>query len=215
MFNRRVYILLFMLLLAQNQRLAPVNDLKREGGFSGYVKKLNSAVAKRDAKALQKLVDPDLVCGGWVEKDERGWVKCAARWRVEDKDGPLWEVLADWIELGFVRETPAIFLTPYVVWRFPRDLDPDLYWVVLRDNLPLREKPERNGRMVATLAFDLVKRVGDAPSLRGFDWVQVETSAGVRGWVQGAQLRSPNMSRGQFSLKEGQWKLTALDRGSE
>jgi hypothetical protein len=215
MFNRKVHTLFLMLLLAQNQRLAPVNDLKREGGFSGYVKKLSAAVAKRDAKALQKLVDPDLVCGGWIEKDERGWAKCSARWRVEEKDSPVWDVLADWIDLGFVRETPSILLTPYVVWKFPRDLDPDLYWVVLRDNLPLREKPERNGRVVATLAFDLVKRVGAGESLRGFDWVNVETAAGVRGWVQGTQLRSPKMSRGQFGLKEGQWKLTAIDKGED
>lgn len=208
-----ILLLLAQIVLAQSQRLAPVSDAKREPGFSDYLKKLSRAVAKRDAKALQKLSDSDLICGGWTEKDERGWAKCAGRWRLGEPDSPLWDVLADWLELGFMRETPAIFVTPYLVWKFPRDLDPSEYLVVLRDNLPLRDKPERNAKTVATLAFDLVKQVGANDGLKGFDWVQVETSTGIRGWVQAAQVRSPRMSRGQFSLKEGQWKLTVIDRG--
>ena len=212
MFNRRVLVLVLVLLLAQDQKLAPISDAKREPGFTSYLKRLTSAVARRDTKALQKLTDPDVICGGWVEKDERGWANCAGRWKLEDNTSELWDVLADWIELGFVRETPGIFVTPYVVWKFPRDLDPDDYLVVLRDALPLREKPERGAKAVATLAFDLVKRVDKQADLSGFAWVEVETASGVRGYVQAAQLRSPKMSRGQFSLKEGQWKLTVIDR---
>lgn len=215
MSNESVPVLMILLLLAQSQQLAPVDDAMREPGFFAFVKKLSAAVAKRDAKALQKLSDPDLLCGGWTAKDERGWAKCAGRWRLDEPASPLWDVLADWIELGFMRETPMILVSPYVVWKFPRDLDPSEYLVVLRDNLPLRDKPERNAKVLATLAFDLVKQVGPSNGLKGFEWVQVETATGVRGWVQAAQVRSPRMSRGQFSLKDGHWKLAVVDRGSD
>lgn len=206
-------ILWLLGLLAQHPMLAPVNDASKDRAFSVYVAKLKLAVAKHDEKALQKLVAPDVISGGFGEKDQRGWAKFRKQWDVSRPEAPLWDLLADFIELGFFRETPAIYVTPYLVWNFPKNLDPSQYFVVLRDPLPLRKEPNRDSSVVATLAFDIVKRIDPRGPLAPFDWVQVETASGMRGFVQAAQVRSPQMPRAQFSLVNGQWRLTVLDRG--
>lgn len=194
--------------------LAPVNDAGRDREFSGYLKKLRAAVAKRDEKGLRKLVSPDVIVGGFTTKDEKGWAKFQARWQPGSEDGELWDVLGDLLELGFFRESPETFVGPYLSWKFPRDLDPRQHLVVLRDALPLRGKPERDGPTVAVLAFDIVKRVGEGTGSGAFDWVEVETAAGKRGFVQRANVRSPLMARVQFTRIAGQWQMVALDRAA-
>ena len=205
-----LWLLGFML---QNPTLAPVSDESRDHGFTAYVSRLKLAVAKRDAKALQKLVDPEVISGGNGEKDQRGWEKFRRQWQVDQQQAPLWDLLADLIELGFFREGPAIYVSPYLVWKFPKNLDPSQYLVVLRDPLPLRNAPNRDAAVVATLAFDIVKRIDPKAALGAFDWVQVETASGKRGYVQASQVRSPQMPTAQFSSKGGQWRLSVLDQG--
>jgi hypothetical protein len=205
-------ILPMLLLLAQTPTLAPVGDETKDRTFVAYVKKLRAAAAKWDAKGLRKLTSADVITGGFTAKDERGWAKFAKRWELENEDSPVWNVLLDLLELGCFRQVPGLYVCSYVSWKFPRELDAETHLVVLRDNLPLRSRPERDAPAVATLRFDIVKRVGDASS-GAFGWTAVETHAGVRGWVQSALVRSPLMSRAQFHLEAGQWLLTVLDRG--
>ena len=197
---------------ATGPRLAPVSDEGRDPAFHAYITKLKAVVARRDEKSLRKLLDPEVITGGRGGKDLRGWEKFRKAWGVGEEGGAIWDVLADLIELGFFRETPAIYVSPYVVWKFPRELDPNDYLVVLRDALPLREKPLRDARAVGTLAFDIVKRVSLEAESGSFDWVEVETAGGVRGFVQATNLRSPLMARAQFSRKDGRWVLVVLDR---
>lgn len=210
-----MHIVLALLLIGQVGKLAPVSDAQREPGFPAYLKKLKAAVAKRDVKALRKVVDDDVIVGGFGEKDEKGWAKFALRWEVERSDSPVWDVLGDLAELGFFREAPQTLVAPYLAWKFPRELDPAAHLVVLRDALPLRATPDRDGKIVGMLGFDIVRKVGGTKQDGAFDWVEVETLAGVRGYVQAANVRSPLMARGQFGYKAGQWVLVVLDRGRE
>ncbi len=208
-------LLLAMVLFGQAGHLAPVSDEKRDPAFAHFVSKLKRAVSRRDANELKKLTDSDVIAGGFGEKDEKGWPKFAARWQVSQKDGAVWDVLADLLELGFFREGPAIYVSPYVAWKFPRELDGRDYFVILRDALPLRKTPTRDGTVLAILAFDIVKKMEPDKHREAFDWLLVETASGIRGYVQAALARSPLMARGQFALKNGKWKLIVLDRGQD
>jgi len=205
-------LILALLLSNQSGKLAPVNDAGKEPGFTRYVSKLKKALSSRDPKALRKLVDSEVIIGGFSAKDERGWDQFALRWDVGNKESMVWDTLTDLVELGFFREVPSIYVTPYVAWKFPKELDERDYWVVLRDALPLRAQPSRDAAVVGLLAFDIVKRKQVGQGNDAFDWVLVETLDGKQGYVQAAVLRSPLMARAQFALKNGQWYLSVLDR---
>lgn len=205
-------LLLLSLIVMQSGKLAPVNDAPRDKSFAGYLNRLRQAVAKRDARALQKLVHAEVVTGGFSEKDEKGWDRFTARWQPESQDSPLWEVLGDLLDLGFFRAAPQTFVSPYVAWKFPRDLDPRGHWVVVRDNLPLLAEPRRDASPVTTLHFDIVRRIADPLPGEPFHWLEVETLGGKRGYVQQVNVRSPLMERAQFQQLEGRWGLYVLDR---
>jgi hypothetical protein len=206
-------LLLFaFLLMSQAGKLVPVNDAPRDKTFNSYLNRLRQTVAKRDGKALQKLVHPEVVTGGFAEKDEKGWDRFTARWQPEDQQSPLWDVLADLLDLGFFRAAPQTFVSPYVAWKFPRDLDPRRHWVVVRDNLPLLAEPRRDANPTATLHFDIVRRVADPLPGAPFHWLEVETLSGQRGYVQQVNVRSPLMERAQFQQIDGRWGLYVLDR---
>lgn len=215
-----IAFLLALFLVQQTQpppvlRLYPVDDAARDHAFRSYLGKLRAAVAARNTRALRKLVDEQVVVG--PDDDDKGWTKFVAKWHPDDAEGsPLWPALADLLSLGFVREHPSLFLSPYVVWRFPQNLDRAGHLVVIRDKVPLRESPSLNAPSVATLSFDIVLRLGSAAasSSEGLQqWVHVRTLDGRTGYVTTRDVMRPDIPRAQFSLREGRWVMSAMEGG--
>ena len=198
------------LLLAQ--KLPPIDDAARNPEFQGFVRKLQAAVTKRDAKALKKLVDDDVVAFSENKREEKGWAAFVKHWRPADATSDLWEVLADFCDLGFVSLHPNVFVSPYVSWRFPRDRDARRALVVTRAGVPLRGAPDREAGILATLEFDIVDEIVDEIGGAVSVWRHVRTGAGVEGFVLAQHLRSPFTPRGQFARKQGRWVLVALER---
>ena len=189
--------------------LYPIDDRHRSDDFRRFTVKLEKAATKRDAKALRKLVD-DKVIAGPKDKDE-GWAVFTARWHPDSPESPLWTVLLDLLDIGFDQMHPHIFVSPYYAWKFPRELDPRKHLVVIRDVVPVYATASRNSPVVATVAFEVVQRVGDAPT-GSFDWVRIQTLTGkIEGYVAAQNVRSPITPRAQFALKDGNWKLVVLD----
>ncbi|MBL8209431.1 MAG: SH3 domain-containing protein [Bryobacterales bacterium] len=209
----RVLVLLCPLLLQAQQtlpKLYPIDESSRDGSFQSFVSRLRSAVEARNTKALRKLLDEDIVVG--AEKEDQGWRKFVERWKPNDPHTPLWPALADMLQLGFIREQPDLYLSPYVVWRFPQHLDRRLYRVIARDNVPLREAPSLNAPVRARLAFDIVKPTGDPVRSEGLArFVPIETGDGQRGFVSQGDLLSPLLPRAQFAFRQKRWIMVALE----
>lgn len=209
-------LLIMPWLLSQAQtpsvlRLYPVDETSRDHSFRSYVGRLQSAVERRDTEALRKLVDKDVVVG--PSDDDKGWTKFVERWRLDDRaDSIVWTALSDLLSLGFVREHPSLYVSPYLVFRFPRDLDMATHLVVIRDKVPLRASPAPNSPAVASLSFDIVDRLG--PPVRGEGlgrWVRVRTLDGKIGFVGTRDVMSPLMPRAQIERLRGRWLLVALE----
>jgi len=203
--------LLWTAALLSAQRLPPVDDSPRNPEFRGFVRKLASVAAKRDAKGLKKLVDDDVISGSEGKKDLKGWAEFRKRWRPEDPQSDVWDALATMCDLGFVQMHPTMFVSPYVSWRFPQDLDSRGAWVVTRAGVPLREMPDREAKVVATLEFDIVREATGA-SAAPAAWKRVRKGDGTEGFVLAQHLQSPNMPRGQFARQQGRWIIVALER---
>ncbi len=201
-----------MLANAAPVRLYPVDDASRDSSFRSYVKKLRSAVDKRNVPALRKLVDSDVYAG--PEDKDKGWQKFSDRWRLEDGgDSPVWSALGDLLALGFVQEHPQLFLSPYVVWRFPRNLSASGHLVVIRDKVALRESPSSRASSVGTVSFEVVQQAGGTIDTdQVTQWIAVRTLDGQTGYVETKDVRSPLMPRAQFALQGGKWTMVALER---
>ena len=190
-------------------RLYPVDDTARDPAFRSYVQRLRKAVETRSTRALRKLVDKEVVVGG--AKNEKGWDKFTARWRPDEAGSPLWPALEDLLSLGFIQEHPQLFLSPYLVWRFPNDVNMATHLVVVRDKVALRETPSLRGSVIAWLEFDIVRQLG--PVQGGDDliqWVRVRTGDRT-GYVNTRDVMSPLTPRAQFAQVRGRWLLGALE----
>ena len=195
-------------------RIYPIDDTDRDSTFRSYVHKLQAAVSALDSSALRKLTADDVVVGP-REKD-KGWQRFVEVWRPNDRNDPeLWDALSELLSLGFVREHPSLYVSPYVAWRFPNDLDPRTHLVVIRDGAALRLSPGINAPISATLSFDIVGRISGAATPAGDNelrqWVYVRTLDGRTGYLNARDVRSPLMPRAQFARKNGKWKMVALE----
>lgn len=189
-------------------RLYPIDDRQRSDDFRRFTVKLERAVTKRDAGELRKLVDKQVITG--PRDQDEGWALFTNRWHPESPDGAVWPVLAEILDIGFEQMHPKIFVSPYYAWKFPRELDPRRHLVVIRDVVPVRETASRDSAVVATVAFEVVQRVGPE-STGAFDWVRIRTFGGKEGFVASQSVRSPITPRAQFALRDGSWKLVVLD----
>jgi hypothetical protein len=192
-------------------RLYPFDNTARDSGFRSYVGKLRAAVESRDTDALRKLVDEGVVVG--PADGDKGWAKFVAKWRPDDRrNSRLWSALADLLSLGFIREHPQLFLSPYLVWRFPAELNMATHLVVIRDKAVLRQAPSINAPPAASLSFDVVRRLGDVDSGDELiKWVHVRTLNGQTGYLNTRDVMSPLMPRAQFGLRRGRWTMIALE----
>ena len=195
---------------AQGYRIAPVDDTNRDPSFRSFAAKLNRVAVKRDVKGLRKLLDPEIVTGTGRKGDpeEKGWKAFEERWRPGAADSPLWEALTDILSLGCERMHPRLFVGPYLVWKFPRELDPRKYLVLTKDQILLRETPTRDGRELAKLSFDVVERVGRG--LPDEQWSRVRVN-GKEGYVPAQFARSAMTPRAQFGQESSGWRLVALE----
>jgi hypothetical protein len=188
-----------------------LDETARDPAFRSYIARLRSAVQARNTEALRKLVDLEVVVG--PADDDKGWAKFTARWRPDDRENsPVWDAISDMLALGCIREHPSLFLSPYLVWRFPRDLNMATHLVVIRDKATLREAPSLSAPSAASLSFDIVQRLGQPQS--GDDlvrWVHVRTLDGKTGYLNTRDVMSPVMPRAQFGKRRGRWVLIALE----
>ena len=196
--------------ISTSVHLYPVDDTGRNPAFHSYIRKLQAAVDRRSVAALRKLIDKDVFVG--PADADKGWTKFAARWRPEEEKSTLWDVLSDLLALGFIQEHPQLFLSPYLVWRFPRELSMATHLVVIRGSAALRDAPSSRAAPSAYLSFDIVQRLGQTEQTGDLSqWVHVRTMDGKTGYLNGRDVMSPLMPRAQFGLRNGHWLLIALE----
>jgi hypothetical protein len=204
------YCAVFM--LNAQPKLFPVDETQKDRGFASYVRQLKKAVTQRDAKSLRKLIDVNIAVQEMPEL--KGWAEFEKKWTPADPKSRVWSTLEDFLDLGFIQETPYTFLSPYVVWRFPNHLDPARHWVVAWGDEPLREEPNARSKEVRRIAFEIVKRVAESgPRSRIGEsrWAEVETLDGSRGWMSLAALKPPTMPHAQFNFEKGRWLMVMLE----
>lgn len=203
---------------AQERRLAPVDEGKRDASFDAFRQRLVRAVEKRDAKFVLSAVDRDIK-NGFAGED--GIENFRKQWKINDRNSPLWNELMFVLVSGGAFQKGAAnktFWAPYVYAGFPENLDAFEYAAVIVPNVKLLAKPRAASRPVGNLSYNIVKvdyanSVKERANSDRYSWVKIETLGGKKGFIPAKVLRSPIDYRAAFEKKAGVWKMTVFLAG--
>lgn len=202
------------------RRLLPVDEAASDPSFQEFRESLLAAVRARDDAALIRHVAPDvfLSFGG----PEQGAGAFRTEWKLWMETSPAWRELETILTHGgaFREIGPGRrqFCAPYVYAVFPDDLQ-RIDLAVLTPDAPLRAEPRDDAAVIRNLEYEIVSpSLFQPPELNADDgsvaeWLKVETTDGVTGYVREWNVRSPRQFRACFEMRDGAWQLTAFMSG--
>ena len=199
----------------QERYVMPVDEAKKDASFFAFREKLIAAAEKRDAAFILSILDPkiELSFGG-----DSGIADFKRIWRITSRDSVFWNEFLPVIKNGgsFVRGgNTKLFYAPYTFNGFPEDVDSFEYQAIFGKHVNLRERPDTNSPVVASLSYNIVKVDHERSVKNGenYAWLNIETLGGKKGFVKSEFVRSPIDYRAGFEKRRGVWKMVAFITG--
>jgi hypothetical protein len=224
---RKIIFTFFLLIcgvsssIAQERKVLPVDEGKRDASFSAFREKTLQAAKRRDVKYILSIVDANIKN---TFGDSNGIEEFKKMWKINSPQSEFWDEFITVLEHGgaFWKRNGApknqIFHAPYTFTQFPEDLDSIEHQCVFGNNVNLRSKPDASAPVVASLSYDIVKvdfenSVKDETDEDKYSWLKVETLGGKKGFVNAKYVRSPVDYRAIFEKRNGRWKLVTFVAG--
>ena len=199
---------------AQERKLAPVDEAGNDASWISFRNRLLGALEKRDRKFVLGVLDRNVRNGSDAP---RGIPEFQKQWELSADDSPLWRALSSALFLGsawLAREKrPRELCAPYVLAKWPADLDPVAHGVVVAREALVKAAPSSGSQTLATLSHDIVAvadwEVDDKEQGFRQKWVKVRLKS-AEGYVPEEQVRSPVEHAACFIKTEGGWRLTVF-----
>ena len=197
--------------IAQVGKLYPVDEGPKDPSFQEFRGKLIEAAKNRDAKFILSILDPKILnsFGG-----DGGVKEFKEMWKPDNPNSELWGTLIEILSMGG-SFTKNEFCAPYVFTKFP-ELDAFDHFVIIGEQVRVREQPGLTSPAVATLSYDIVAQA-DQPTepviKEGHSWIAIKLSNGKTGFVSKQFIRSPIDYRACFMKKMGRWRMVSLVAG--
>lgn len=192
-------------------RLAPMDEGPRDASFLKFRNEFKAIVARKDAKALMKIVMPNIQNSFGGDNGAANFIKM---WKPAEANSHIWPVLKLVLDMGGNFDSKTAFSAPYVFSAFPDDVDGFETVAVTAPNAVMREKPKADAAIVRQLDFDILNLTAGAKKLQHEagpdDWLEVSDAAGKRGFVLQRDVRSPIDFRAGFEKKKGRWRMVDL-----
>lgn len=202
--------------VAQERFVKPVDEASQDASFLAFRDKLVASAERKDLKYVQSIMDPK------IELSFGGDTGLAGFRRVWKKPADIWPEFLAVIKNGgrFVGEGKNklnSFSAPYLFLDMPEDLDIFEYYAVFGSNVNLRQAPKGDAPVIAQLSYNIVKidepsavrrKTGPGEYDWTYDWYQVETLGGQKGWIKAEFVRSSVDFRAGFEKKRGRWVMT-------
>lgn len=199
---------------AQENKLPPVDEAAADPSWVSFKNRLLNALEKRDRKFVLSILDRNIRNGF---EGEPGVAEFRRQWNFDADDSPLWRELPTVLFLGgaYVKRAkgPPEFCAPYVLPKWPEELDPYLYGAVISREVLVKSAPSASSATVQTLTYEIVA-VSDwdiadqSPDARQ-RWVKIRIKE-RDGYVPEEQIRSPVEHAACFVKTAGGWRMTAL-----
>jgi hypothetical protein len=200
--------------LAQENKLPPVDEAAADPSWVSFKNRLLNALERRDRKFVLSILDRNIRNGF---DGERGVAEFRRQWNLDADDSPLWRELPALLFLGgaYVKpeKGPAEFCAPYVLSKWPDDLDPYLHGAVISKEALVKSAPSSSSATLQTLAYDIVAvsdwDIADQAADSRQRWVRIRVKE-RDGYVPEEQIRSPVEHAACFVKTAGGWRMTAL-----
>ena len=199
---------------AQERKLPPVDEAAGDATWLRFKKRLLEAVQKRDKQFLLSILDKNV-----RNQDERtrGVANFRKQWELDTDDSPVWRELASALQLGgaYIQrgKRPREFCAPYLLGKWPPDVQPFDNGVVISRDAPVQAEPSASSAALGTLSYDIVPvtdwEVDDKAADVKQKWVKVRFR-NRDGFVPEEQVRSPIEQAACFAKSGNGWRMTAF-----
>ena len=221
MMPRFLVLLLFLItavcsppLRSQERKLEPIDEARSDLSWAHFKNRLLEAVMKRDRKFVLGILDRDVRIG---VDGVRGIAEFSKQWHLDADDSPLWRDLPVALFLGaaYVKrgQLPRELCAPYLLARWPRDMDPHAYGALISRDVLVKAAPSSDSQTVVSLSHVIVPvadwEVADTAPGHPQKWVKIKLKTG-EGFVPEEQIRSPIEQVACFIKIGNGWRLTAF-----
>ncbi|HZN22830.1 MAG TPA: hypothetical protein VFB75_01300 [Burkholderiales bacterium] len=199
---------------AQERKLPLVDEAAGDVSWLRFKKQLVGAIQKRDKQFLLSILDRNV-----RNQDDRsrGIAHFRKQWELDTDDSPVWRELAAALQLGgayIKRENrPRELCAPYVLGRWPEDVEPFKHGVVISRDAQVQAEPSNSAAALGALSYDIVVvsdwEVDDkAPEVKQ-KWVKIRYR-NRDGYIPEEQIRSPIEQAACFVKSANGWRMTAF-----
>src|SRR4051812_27835854 len=138
---------------AQQRKLPPVDEAASDVSWQRFKKRLQAAIDARDKQFLLSILDRNV--RNQSEKT-RGVEQFRRQWELDTADTPVWRELRNALLLGsaWIRRDAKRreLCTPYVLGRWPEDLEPFKHAVVISKDSTVRAEPSNAAAALGVLS---------------------------------------------------------------
>ena len=202
-------------LLAQEGRIEAVDEASRDLSWALFRAKLLTAVEKRDRKFVLGVLDPKVRNGSDAP---RGIAEFRRQWEFDSDDGVFWRELPSALSVGsawFERpDKQRELCAPYVLAKWPRDVDPSVYGVISTKEAWVKAEPSWESDTIARLSYLIVRvtdwEVADLDPKFTQKWVRIRLLKEGTGFVPEEHIRSPIEHTACFARTANGWRLTVF-----
>jgi hypothetical protein len=199
---------------AQQGPLERVDEAATDLSWLHFKNRLLDAAQKRDRKLLLSILDPNVRSGA---HGGRGIAEFRKQWHFDAEDSPLWDELSAALFLGsaYLQRSKGSreLCAPYVLAKWPRDVDPGAYGAIVSRDVLVKEAPSSDSKTLATFSHRIVRvadwEVADQAADLKQKWVRLRLPDDD-GFVPGEQIRSPIEHAACFVRTAQGWRMTAF-----
>jgi hypothetical protein len=199
---------------AQERKLPPVDEAAGDASWLRFKKQLVDATQKRDKQFLLSILDKNVRN---QDERQRGIANFRRQWELDTDDSPVWRELGAALQLGgaYIKreKRPREFCVPYLLGRWPEDVEPFNHGVVISRDAQVQAEPSSSASALGVLSYDIVAvadwEVDDKSRDVKQKWVKIRYR-NRNGYIPEEQIRSPIEQAACFVKSASGWRMTAF-----
>ena len=192
------------------RRLAPPGSSHQDPALAGLLDRLRGLVRNRDYRALTAMMAPDFRVEFDAGKGPQAFLR---HWRPGSGATSLWDVLERLLSIDGYFYSETLFVVPYIVARYPIDLDLLGHVVAIRDRVSLLSQPAADAPVAGVLDHSIIplaKPLQPPVVIPSGGFVEVLHPEFGHCFVSSSDVYHPAAHRAFFERRNRRWRWISL-----